>query len=147
MWPRSSLSVETLPSIYILWIFPHHRRRAKGIPLPSSLLLRCVYRIPVALIRNCLHYLDCLCVFVKNCLQFVWTQNFSSGCPHTVEAKTLRWHPPAPPKILRLQTQLYRNYEIKNYLPFLPNTQGLHDCEQDQTRELQQDTRRCSCSC
>lgn len=91
--------------------------------------------------KDCFSYLVCLCVLVRFCLQFVWTQNFFGD--KTKEYQTASAY---PIKNLCLQTQLYRNYEVKNYLPFLPNTQLLHDCGQDQTKELRQDTRRCSCS-
>lgn len=74
-------------------------------------------------------------------------------CVDTVLLK--RWQPHcwtkespmafAYPPTMCLQTQLYKNYEIKNYLPLLPITWLWHDFDGDQTRKLEHDTWGCSC--
>lgn len=145
-WPLSSVPVEHYPiptssrSINIIEGKQEESSTSPSASLPVPLLC-CLYRIPMPFTKDCFSYLVCLCVLVRFCLQFVWTQNFFGD--KTKEYQTASAY---PIKNLCLQTQLYRNYEVKNYLPFLPNTQLLHDCGQDQTKELRQDTRRCSCS-
>lgn len=94
---------------------------------------------------NYFDYLDWLSLLIKFHMKMsVMTQCFLNHGSHTAESKNQKRHSPTLTTMC-LQTQLYINYEIKNYLPFLPNTLLLYHFDGDPTRELQQDTRRCSC--
>ena len=130
---------------HILWeVFQHCWRQTERISL-SPKLIHCQYRIPMALTINCFDYLDRLSMLIKFHLKMsVMTHWFLSHGICTVEPKNHRRHSPTQTTTC-LQTQLYINNEISNYLPFLPNTLLLHDFNRDPTGELQQDTRRCSC--
>ena len=145
----SSLHSEEPPSIHlscsILWeVFQHHRRQIEGLSLFSK-LIHCQYKVPMTLTMNYFDYLDWLSMLIKFHLKMsVMTQCFLNHGSHTVEPKNQKRHSPTQTTMC-LQTQLYINYEMKNYLPFLPNTLLLHYFDGDSTKELQQDTRRCSC--
>ena len=129
-----------------LRVFQHHRRQIEGLSLFSKLIhCQYKYKVPMALTMNYFDYLDWLSMLIKfHSKMSVMTQCFLNHGSHTVEPKNQKRHSPIQ-TTMGLQTQLYINYEIKNYLPFLPNTLLLQYSDGDSTREIQQDTRRCSC--
>lgn len=109
------------------------------------MLIHCQDKIPIALTVNHFDYLDQLSVLLRLHVKMsVVTQCFLTDGSHTVEPQSHRRHLPTQIPMC-LQTQLYTNYKTTNYLPFLPNPLWLHDLIEDPTRELQHDTRRCSC--